>query len=142
MQTLNYTQCYRFTTTAVMQQQSEETCISLDRMIAGRQQLSNCTRNPSCTMISCVSGSINVSITIFPCTTPASVGVISNAGMGVNLLVTESKTVRFTPEDTAKVFLTQIYGGIRFGVSVSVIPVCIRHAFEHALVQITIRASP
>ena len=102
-------------------QQSEATCTALDMMLAGRHPaLGTCTRNSLCTMITCVTslGTINA-ITILPCTNPISVRfrVTSNFIMGFDRVFTESGTVATTATSSDIIMLTQIDGGIRFGVS-------------------------
>ncbi len=41
----------------------------------------------------------------------------SDFGIGVDVVVTESRTVPLSATDSVVIFLTQIDGGIRFGVS-------------------------
>lgn len=103
---------------AFIQQQPDETCRAIDSVIAGRSPLiGTCDRNPTCTMVACTADTGDNDWTVFPCTSPIVVHLVSTVGFGVNLNVTETQMVVLSSTMTARIFLTQIEGGIRFGVS-------------------------
>lgn len=102
---------------AAIQQQSDETCRAIDRVIAGRNPvIGTCVRDSTCTMVSCTGQEGNNIWRVFPCTNPIVVHLISTVGLGVNINVTSSRIVTLSTIMTASIFLTQIEGGIRFGV--------------------------
>lgn len=105
--------------TASSQQQSEETCRALDALISqAHPLLGRCIKDPSCTMVRCVSTASTSGVTIFPCTNPITVQVFTDSLLGFNVNLTRSATVRLSGVSQVVVFLAQIDGGIRFGVSV------------------------
>ncbi len=79
----------------ISQQQSEATCRALDSAVTGGSSaLGTYIREPSCFKITCVSTTSTNMFTIFPCTDPISVhDVISDFERGVNLVLTQSRTV-------------------------------------------------
>lgn len=90
-------------------------------MIAGRTTLllARCTRDQSCTMISCVGlvPTILFSVTIFPCTSPTHVHVFYSEEDMVNKNFTRSERARFSRTGTLDIRLMQTEHGVQFEVS-------------------------
>ena len=88
-------------------------------MLAGAHDfLGVCTRDASCTSMTCVSGSLVSALTLLPCASPIAVHFITNFGIGSNTVITQTTSFDLTNSARVTIILTSIDGGISLEVAI------------------------
>ena len=126
-----YTGCFNCLNvffTAFCQQQSNETCNTLDEIIANRNTdlITACRKNALCTVFTCffsasLSNAVGVA-TLLPCAEPTGIKIVVTAHSMtlLNEAFTENRNVSLLEpfsSDVVMINLTQTATGIDFGVS-------------------------